>query len=243
MFSPYYRPRRLRKNENIRRMVRETGLSVDDLIFPMFLFLVGIRYTTASNAALLYATTPILVLLISRWLLKERLTRRKVTGVVLGFLGVTVVIFERGVDASLDNVTGNLIIYVAVIAWGLYTVLGKRLINRYGPIHATSITLILGTALFLPIGIIPTTQFAFESLSGSGWLQILYLGLITSVVAYLLWYYALGRIEAGKVALFTYLQPILTTVMAVILLGQDVTPAFLIGGTVALGGVIIAQFA
>ena len=97
--------------------------------------------------------------------------------------------------------------------------------------------------MFLPIGIIPTTQFAFESLSGSGWLQILYLGLITSVVAYLLWYYALGRIEAGKVALFTYLQPILTTVMAVILLGQDVTPAFLIGGTVALGGVIIAQFA
>ncbi|MGB6647384.1 MAG: DMT family transporter [Bacteroidota bacterium] len=208
-----------------------------------FLFLVGIRYTTASNAALLYATTPILVLLISRWLLKERLTRRKVTGVVLGFLGVMVVIFERGVDASLNNVTGNLIIYVAVIAWGLYTVLGKRLVHRYGPIHATSITLILGTVLFLPIGLIPTTQFAFGSLSGSGWLQILYLGLITSVVAYMLWYYALGRIEAGKVALFTYLQPILTTIMAVILLGQDVTPAFLIGGTVALGGVIIAQFA
>jgi drug/metabolite transporter (DMT)-like permease len=207
-----------------------------------FLFLVGIRYTTASNAALLYATTPILVLLISRWLLKERLTRRKVLGVVLGFVGVTIVIFERGIDASLEHATGNMIIYVAVMAWGLYTVLGKRLIVRYGPIQATSMTLILGTVLFLPIGLVPATQFAFGNLSGAGWLQILYLALITSVVAYLLWYYALGRIEAGKVALFTYLQPVLTTIMAVIILGQEVTPAFLVGGTVALAGVVMAQF-
>lgn len=207
-----------------------------------FLFLVGIRYTTASNAALLYATTPILVLLISRWLLKERLTRRRVVGVALGFVGVTIVIFERGIDTSLEHATGNVIIYVAVIAWGLYTVLGKRLIVRYGPIQATSMTLILGTVLFLPIGLVPTTQFAFGNLSGAGWLQILYLSLITSVVAYLLWYYALGRIEAGKVALFTYLQPVLTTIMAVIILGQEVTPAFLVGGTVALAGVVMAQF-
>ncbi len=230
---------------SIRREDYALVLLLSFLAVPVnqFLFLMGIRYTTPSNAALLYATTPILVLLISRWLLKERLARRKVAGVVLGFLGVTVVIFERGVDASMNNVTGNLIIYGAVIAWGFYTVLGKRLIHRYGPIHATSMTLILGTVLFLPIGLVPTMQFAFVSLSGSGWMQILYLGLVTSVLAYMLWYYALGRIEAGKVALFTYLQPVLTTVMAVIILGQGITPAFLIGGTVALGGVIIAQFA
>jgi len=233
------------RRNSIRREDYALVLLLSFLAVPVnqFLFLMGIRYTTPSNAALLYATTPILVLLISRWLLKERLARRKVAGVVLGFLGVTVVIFERGVDASMNNVTGNLIIYVAVIAWGFYTVLGKRLIHRYGPIHATSMTLILGTVLFIPIGLVPTTQFAFGSLSGSGWMQILYLGLVTSVLAYMLWYYALGRIEAGKVALFTYLQPVLTTVMAVIILGQGITPAFLIGGTVALGGVIIAQFA
>jgi len=65
---------------------------------------------------------------------------------------------------------------------------------------------------------------------------------ITSVVAYLLWYYALSRAEAGKVAVFTNLQPLLTTVLAVLLLNQDVTVAFLVGGTVAIGGVVLAQF-
>jgi drug/metabolite transporter (DMT)-like permease len=73
-------------------------------------------------------------------------------------------------------------------------------------------------------------------------MQILYLALVTSVLSYLLWYYALGRVEAGKVALFTNLQPILTTALAVLLLGQDVTVPFLLGGAIAITGVVIAQF-
>jgi RarD protein len=207
-----------------------------------FLFLFGIASTTPSNAALLYATTPILVVLFSRWLLGERLTRKKTIGVGLGFLGVAIVILERGVDASSEYVHGNLIIYVAVIAWGLYTVLGKRLITQYGPIDASAITLLTGTLMFLPIGILPALRFDYGSMSGWTWAQILYLGLITSVVAYLLWYYALARVEAGKVALFANLQPILTTVMAVALLGQEITLQFVFGGILAILGVVIAQF-
>jgi drug/metabolite transporter (DMT)-like permease len=207
-----------------------------------FLFLHGIRSTTPSNAALLYATTPILVVLFSRWLLKEKLTRRKVIGIALGFAGVVTVILERGVDASARYLFGNLIIYVAVLAWGLYTVLGKRLITKYGPIDASAMTLLTGTAIFLPIGIIPAMQFDYGAIGFWTWGQILYLGIITSVVAYVMWYYALARAEAGKVALFANLQPILTTIMAVVLLGQDVTVPFVIGGAIAILGVIIAQF-
>lgn len=207
-----------------------------------FLFLFGIRSTTPSNAALLYATTPILVVLFSRWLLGERLTGRKLVGVGLGFAGVAVVILERGVDASMEYVHGNLIIYVAVLAWGLYTVLGKRLIVQYGPLDASAITLLAGTLMFLPIGILPALRFDYGSIGAWTWGQILYLGLITSVVAYLMWYYALARVEAGKVALFANLQPILTTVLAVLLLGQDVTVQFVLGGALAILGVIIAQF-
>jgi drug/metabolite transporter (DMT)-like permease len=207
-----------------------------------FFFLYGIRYTTAANAALLYATTPALVLLLSRILLGERLTRRKVAGVALAFAGVVTVILERGPDASMQYVYGNLIIFLAVIAWSSYTAYGKRLIAKYGPIGASSVTLIVGTVLFIPVGIIPALAFPYASLSVANWLHILYLGIVTSVLAYVLWYYALSRAEAGKVALFTNLQPILTTVLAVVLLGQTLTPMFVIGGIVVLSGVILAQF-
>jgi drug/metabolite transporter (DMT)-like permease len=207
-----------------------------------FFFLYGIRFTTAANAALLYATTPALVLLLSRILLGERLTRGKVAGVALAFAGVLVVILERGPNASMEYVYGNVIIFLAVIAWSSYTVYGKRLIAHYGPIGASSVTLIVGTVLFIPVGIIPALAFPYEALSAANWLQILYLGIVTSVLAYVLWYYALSRAEAGKVALFTNLQPILTTVLAVLLLGQSLTVMFVLGGMITLSGVILAQF-
>ena len=207
-----------------------------------FFFLFGMRYTVPSNAALLYATTPILVLLFSRMFLGEKLTGRKIIGVVIGFVGIVIVIFERGISASMQFLFGNLLMVVAVIAWAFYSVFGKRLVARYGAVSASSVTLIVGTVLFLPIGLWPSLSFPFGSLTMGEWGQILYLAIITSVVSYFLWYFALGRIEAGKAALFSNLQPILTTIMMVLLLGQGITAAFVLGGTIALIGVIIAQF-
>lgn len=218
------------------------GLSFLGVSINQFLFLYGMRFTTAANAALLYATTPTLVLLLSRIFLKERLTGRKVIGVCVAFAGVLLVIFERGLDASMQFVFGNVVIAVAVLAWGLYTVGGKRLIARYGPIEASAGTLMVGTLIFLPIGLLPALAFPYQTLTGANWAQIGYLALITSVVSYLLWYSALSRIDAAKVALFSNLQPILTTVLAVLLLGQDVTVQFVVGGTIAIFGVVIAQF-
>jgi drug/metabolite transporter (DMT)-like permease len=218
------------------------GLAILAVPINQFFYLYGMRFTIASNAALLYATTPLLVLLFSRLFLRESLTRHKIIGVALGFVGVTIVIFERGVSASLDLFFGNIVVFVAVLAWALYTVYGRKLIERYGAIEATSLILVGGSVAFLPFGIISTVEFPFSTLTRDTWLQILYLSVITSILGYLLWYYALGRLEAGKVALFANLQPILTTVLAVILLDQAVTAPFIIGGVIAITGVIVAQF-
>jgi len=207
-----------------------------------FLFLYGMKFTIPSNAALLYATTPVVVLVFSHFFLGESLSRLKVTGVILGFLGVTIVIFERGLSASIEYVTGNLVIFAAVLAWALYTVYGRKMIVKYGAIETSCLTLMGGTMLFFPVGIVPALRFPYGTLTGANWMQILYLSIVTSVLSYLLWYFALGRIEAGRVALFSNLQPILVTALAVTLLGQSITAAFVIGGIIAISGVIAAQF-
>jgi len=207
-----------------------------------FLFLYGMRFTIPSNAALLYATTPVVVLLFSHFFLGESLTRRKAAGVVLGFAGVTIVIFERGLSASMEYLLGNVMIFVAVLAWALYTVYGRTMIVKYGAIESSALSLIGGTILFFPIGVVSALRFPFGTLTAAHWLQIGYLSIVTSVVSYLLWYYALGRIEAGKVAMFSNFQPIIVTALAVTLLGQSVTVPFVAGGCIALAGVVIAQF-
>jgi drug/metabolite transporter (DMT)-like permease len=217
-------------------------LSLLAIPLNQFFFLLGIHYTLPSHAALLYATTPIFVLLFSRLFLGEQLTRRKSAGVLLGFAGVALVIFENGGSTDQNIVIGNLIMLVGVLAWGLYTVFGKKLIKTYGALQASSFTMIVGTLLFLPIGIVPLMNYPLGSLSMESWGQILYLGIITSVIAYTLWYYALGRIEAGKVALFAYLQPVLTTTYSVLVLDQELTVRFILGAFAAIGGVLLAQF-
>jgi drug/metabolite transporter (DMT)-like permease len=207
-----------------------------------FLFLLAMKYTTPANASLLYGTTPAMVLLLSFFMKKETLTLRKGLGVTIAFCGIMLVVFERGVDFRSNYTLGNALLIVAVIAWALYTVHGQPMIVKYGAFPVSALTMIIGTIMFLPIGLIGTISFDFASLTINHWGALLYLSIGTSIFAYFLWYYALGRVAATKVAIFSNLQPILTTILAILLLGQSITAMFVVGGCIALLGVILTQF-
>jgi drug/metabolite transporter (DMT)-like permease len=200
-----------------------------------------LQFSTAANGALLYATTPIFVLIVSRLLLGESFTRWKTFGVILALAGVSIVVFERGVDFSSEHTFGNLMILLAVVAWGLFTVQGKPLVLKYGAIQTIAIAMTIGMLLFLPIGIYTTAQAPVTLLDPSQWAGIAYLGLGTSVFGYLLWYYAIGKIEVSKVAVFTNGQPIFATILAVIFLDYTITLTFVLGGLITLAGVIMTQ--
>jgi len=206
-----------------------------------FFYLYGIHHTTAANGALLYATTPAFVLVLSHYLLGEKITRTKLIGVALAFIGVTIVIFERGIDLSSKYTYGNLIILVAVVAWALYTIKGRPMILKYGALRTTSLSMTLGALMFFPLGLHSAISFSYHELTSSHWMGILYLAFGTSVIGYLLWYYALGKIETSKVAVFTNGQPIVATIMALIFLDYTITASFVIGGAIAVGGVMITQ--
>ena len=206
-----------------------------------FLYLYGIGFSTAANGALLYATTPVLVMVLSGFLLKETITLRKAAGIFLAFGGVAIVIFERGLDFSSGTTYGNVIIFIGVIAWAFFTVLGRPLILKYGALKVTCLAILIGTAMFFPIGMVSVLVNPIAALSVSDWLGILYLGIGTSIVGYVLWYYAIGRIEVSKVAVFANGQPVLATILAVIFLNYAITGNFVVGGVMTLTGVIVTQ--
>lgn len=206
-----------------------------------FLYLYGIQYTTAANGALLYATTPVFVLLLSYYVLKERMSARKSIGVGLAFLGVVIVIFERGIDFSSHYTFGNIVILIAVVAWALFSIQGKPMILKYGALLTTTLAMSFGTLVFLPFGLLSAASFPFSELQAAHWYGIFYLGVGTSIVGYFLWYYALGRIDASKVAVFANGQPVMATVLALIFLEYTMTGAFVVGGIVAIAGVVLTQ--
>jgi drug/metabolite transporter (DMT)-like permease len=213
------------------------------LVIPLnqFMFLIAIGLTTPSNAALFYATTPVFVMMLSASLVNEKTYLFAKIGVIVGFVGIALVIFERGFDFSSDYTLGNILMLIAVASWSLYTVLGRPLVLKYGSFHISSLSMIIGTLMFFPIGVIPALRFDYSTLGIAHLYGLLYLGIGTSIIAYFLWYYALGRIESTKVAVFTYLQPVVTTILAVLILGQIITMQFVTGACIALVGVVLVQ--
>jgi drug/metabolite transporter (DMT)-like permease len=100
--------------------------------------------------------------------------------------------------------------------------------------------------MYLPIGIaslaVPGTWETLRHVSPAAWFGVAYLVLVTSVTAYLLWYWALAYLPAARVAVFSNLQPLATAVLAHFFLGEHVTPQFIVGALVVISGVVLAQF-
>jgi drug/metabolite transporter (DMT)-like permease len=216
-------------------------LSLLAIPINQYFYLYGMKFTLAANGALLYATTPAFILVFSRIILGEPMTQYKIIGVIIAFIGVGIVIVERGIDFSSDYFFGNVMILIAVIAWALYAIQGKRMIGRYGSFHVSSLTIITGALLFAPPGMASLAWFDVSTISVNNWFGILYLALGTSVVGYVLWYYAIGKFDMTKVAVFANAQPILTTILAVIFLDQPISMAFVVGGSITLMGVLLTQ--
>lgn len=206
-----------------------------------FLYLYGLGFSTAANGALLYAATPVFVLVFSHFILKEKITAKKTIGILLAFAGIAVVIFERGIDFSSDYTYGNLIILCAVLAWTLFSVQGKPMVLKYGAVKTTALAMTIGMMMFFPIGLYSATRFDFGTIDMSHWVGVAYLGLGTSVFGYMLWYYALGKLEASKAAVFANGQPIMATILALIFLDYSLTTEFIIGGLITLTGVVVTQ--
>jgi drug/metabolite transporter (DMT)-like permease len=200
-------------------------------------FLFGLSSSTPSHASLLYAMTPLVVLLFAGRLLHEERLVAKTVGILVAFLGVGAILFERGLRNELTVLRGDLIILVAVFGWSLYTVLSKRLLTRYDPMTVTTWSIVTGTALSLPAFLIPGAIQPIGSIRPEVWGALLYLSIGTNVVAYPLWSYALKNMDASKVAITANTQPILTGLLSWLVFHEEFTPGFVAGAVLILAGV------
>jgi drug/metabolite transporter (DMT)-like permease len=207
-------------------------------------FLAGLALSTPAHAALLYALTPIFVFLLARLRLGERATALKLLGIGVAFAGVVVVLTARGAGSlggSSRMLAGDLLLLLAVIAWAVFAVGGKSYAERYGAIAATSAAVVAGSLLYLPFGLALSDLSRFAAISTTAWASLGYLVVLTSVAAYLLYYWALSRAEATRVAIWSNLQPVLTALLAWAVYGERLTALFVAGGAMVLAGVVLTE--
>jgi drug/metabolite transporter (DMT)-like permease len=208
------------------------------------LFLGGLSLTTPGHAALLYAMTPVFVFLLGLWRGEERATPRKAAGIAMAFAGAVVVLASRGQLAGAEGragLVGDALVLLAVVAWAVYVVWGKPFAGRYGVVTTTGLTVVIGTFLYLPAGLLLSRPASFGALSPAGWASVGYLVLLTSVVSYLVYYWALARQEASRVAIWSNTQPVMTALLAWAVYGDRLTGSFVLGGALVLAGVATTQ--
>jgi drug/metabolite transporter (DMT)-like permease len=209
------------------------------------LFLFGLSCTTPGHAALLYAMTPVFVFVLALLRREERSSPWKTVGIALAFAGAAVVLVARGQLSGQPGgdraLVGDLLVLLAVISWAIYAVWGKPYAMRYGVITTTGVTIVSGSLLYLPFGLLFSRVASFRALSPSGWGSVAYLVVLTSVVSYLLYYWALAREDASRVAIWSNTQPVLTALLAWAVYGDPLTPSFVAGGLLVIVGVLMTQ--
>ncbi|MFL5352183.1 DMT family transporter [Archangium sp.] len=207
------------------------------------LFFYGLSRSTAAHAALLYALTPLGVYLLSLARGDERPSSRATSGILTAFAGVVVLLLGRGLASARGSLVGDLIILAAVSAWVVYTTEGRPFAAAHGPVRSTAWSMVAATLLLVPVmpfALAPARTFS-ASLPALG--SIAYLAVLTSVVAYLIWYYALTQVSASRVAIFSNLQPAMTAIAAWVLLGESLHWELALGGGLVLAGVRLTQSA
>jgi drug/metabolite transporter (DMT)-like permease len=187
VFAAIFRQQRLLKwpDRRDRKLFILCGLLAVPLNQGLFLF--GIKSTLAAHGALLYATTPMAVLMLSAVILQERPNTRKISGILLGFFGVAMVLLEKGLHFSLETFRGDALVSLAVLTWALYTIYSKQLLGKYPPLYLTGMSLMIGSVLFVPIGLPAILHQDFSRITIKGIGSLLYLSLLTSVVSYYVW--------------------------------------------------------
>ena len=205
------------------------------------LFLFGISLSTPLHAALLYAFTPVIVLAAAVLWQGERLTAPKTLGVILAVAGVALVLSARGLTLASGPLRGDLLILLAVFAWAAYTLAGREALRRYDTFTVIAWAFGFGAASLLPFTPWVWSGFDPAGPGWKGWSEVLYLSVMTSGVAFTLWYYALRRLDPTRVAVFTNLQVPVTALLAWLFMGTVPGAQVIGGGILVIAGVSAVQ--
>ncbi len=200
---------------------------------------------TAGTAALIIASTPAFIAVLAASLLRERLRRFQVQGISLAFAGLGVMIFLARPESQFrfQASEGALAVIPSAVFSALYAVFGKRYLGRYPPVTLVAWTLLIGTALLLPLIAVTAPAFIgdLQSMGLDGWIPVLFLAIFPTFLGYVIWFRALARLPAASAAAYIYASTLVAVLGGIAILGEPLTPATAVGGAMVIVGVLSAQ--
>ena len=200
----------------------------------------GLSLISASKAGMISAGIPVAILIFTPIVLKEHIKLKAWMGTAVSIIGVMTLLLGKHAVSSQNSTMGEIEIVLSCLAWGLYTVFGKRYGKQMDPLTMTAGAAFYGTILSA-ISCIGTVRPDMIHMSMNAWLAVLYVSTFASVGAYFLWNAGVKKVGAGKAAPFINLLPVWTVILGVLLLHEQVSWISFVGGIVTIGGAILAS--
>lgn len=205
----------------------------------------GISMAGASIASILVCLlAPVLISVFSAWLFRERLKRRQVAGIGAAALG-TFTIVAGDVFSSQGNsafLQGSLLLLLTPLMWAGYTLLGKKVTEKYDPFLVVAYVSILGGLLLIPFSLAENSFHLITAVSLQGWLFILFLAFTCSLLGYYIWFYVMKQVKAAVASSFLFGEPLVTALFATTFVGEQITASVVAGGLLVFVGVLFVTW-
>ncbi len=198
------------------------ALGLFGVALNQLLFFEGLSRTSNINAALIMTSNPILVLVVAAVLIREKITGKRIWGIICGVGGAggLILLSHRTGHTSL---IGDSMIFINAFSYAIYLVIVKPLMKKYSPWTLVKYTFIFGAIMVLPFGWNQMMEIQWHEFSWQVWASFLYVIIGTTFLAYFLNMYGLKYLSPAVVSFYIYLQPIFATAISMALLGEPVT--------------------
>lgn len=209
----------------------------------MLVFFKGLSLSTPINSSVLVTTTPIIVLILSAILIKEKISRRKIIGIAIGLIGaVGLILFGSEVRNDAPNIPlGNFFILMNSVFYGSYLIIVRPLLDKYHPLTFMKWLFTLGILLCLPFGFQEFTEIDFANLPHKAIWSILFVVVGTTFCTYLFNIFALTQLKASTLSAFVYVQPLMAILYATAMGKDSLTTLKILAACLVLLGVYLAS--
>ena len=207
------------KNQKVE--IKDFKVIIICAIFGMGLNMItalnGLYNSTPINSSIITTLAPIFIFLISVIMLKEKISKRKYAGVMIGFIGtLALILLNEKSFANAPNIKlGNFYLFINSISYALYFVLVKPLTEKYNMITIMKWLFLFSIIINMPFGLIEFTEIEWSKIGNTSLIKILYVVFCTTFLVYLLNLFALKNLKATTVGMFIYLQPVIGILFAI----------------------------
>ncbi|MBJ6125236.1 DMT family transporter [Microvirga splendida] len=217
------------------------GMSILNNVIPFTLIVWGQGHIPSGLASILNATTPLFTVIVAQYFTDdERLTGQKVSGVIVGFIGVAVMIGAAALASWDASILAQLAVLAAALSYGFSGVFGRRFKTMGIPPLATAAGQVtVSSALLLPVALVVDRPWTLAMPSTQAILSLAALGLVSTAFAYLIFFRLLARAGATNVGLVTFLIPVSAILLGVLLLGETLAPRHIAGMALIGAGLVL----